>query len=81
MRIFFKCNEAVHVCDKSQYNEASFIEKLKLQLHILRCKICRKHVTQNHKLTKAVKTANIKTLNSEEKQKIKNRLQQEKVDI
>lgn len=77
MKFFYKCDEAVHVCDKSQYNEASFFEKLKLRIHILICSLCRSHVTRNTKLTKTIKSANIKTLQPEEKQILKTRVQQE----
>ncbi|QQX77173.1 MULTISPECIES: hypothetical protein [Aequorivita] len=77
MKFFMKCDEAVHVCDKSQYNEASFFEKLKLKMHILICVLCRGHAKRNTKLTKTIKSANIKTLRPEEKQRIKTKLQNE----
>jgi hypothetical protein len=77
MKLFFKCDEAVHVCDKSQYNEASFFEKLKLKMHILICVLCRRHAKRNTKLTETIKSANLKTLRSEEKETLKTRLQQE----
>ena len=77
MKFFFKCDEAVHVCDKSQYNEASFFEKLLLKLHILICALCRGHVKRNNKLTETIKSAKIKTLQPEEKQILKTRIQQE----
>lgn len=77
MKFFLECDKAVHVCDKSQYNEASFFEKFLLKLHILMCKLCRSHVKRNTKLTKTIKSANIKTLHSEEKQQLKTRLRQE----
>ncbi len=77
MKFFFKCDEAVHVCDKSQYNEASFFEKLKLKMHIFICALCRGHAKRNTKLTETIKSANIKTLQPEEKQVLKTRIQQE----
>ncbi len=77
MKFFLKCNEAVHVCDKSQYNEASFFEILKLKMHILLCTLCRSHVKRNCKLTETIKSANLKTLRPEEKEILKTRLQQE----
>lgn len=77
MKFFFKCDEAVHVCDKSQYNEASFFEKLKLKMHILICALCRGHAKRNTKLTETINAANIKTLLPEEKEQLKSRLQQE----
>ncbi len=77
MKFFLKCDEAVHVCDKSQYNEASFFEKLKLRMHIFMCALCKGHVKQNNKLTETIKSAKLKTLQPEEKQVLKTRIQQE----
>ena len=47
------CNEATTICDKNQYGEATFFDKLKLQLHFLGCKICSLYTKQNIILTKA----------------------------
>lgn len=41
------CNEATTICDKSQYKESTFWEKVKLNIHILLCKKCSKYVKQN----------------------------------
>ena len=49
------CDEAALICDKSQYKESSFFEKIKLNLHILTCKICKQYVRQNTVLTKIYK--------------------------
>ena len=38
---FINCDEATTICDKNQYKEASFWEKLKLGIHIFICKKCR----------------------------------------
>ncbi len=77
MKFFLKCDEATHVCDKSQYNEASFLEKLLLKMHLFMCKLCRGHVKRNVKLTKTIKSANIKILQPKEKQILKVRIQEE----
>ncbi|MBK5213669.1 MAG: hypothetical protein JJE55_08435 [Flavobacteriaceae bacterium] len=77
MKFFLKCDEAVHVCDKSQYKEAGFLDKLMLKMHLLMCKLCRGYSKRNVKLTKTIHSANIKTLRPEEKQLLKVRLQQE----
>ena len=45
------CNEAAIICDKSQYKESSFFEKIKLNWHIFTCKICSLYVKQNKKMT------------------------------
>ncbi|CAM1342687.1 conserved hypothetical protein [Tenacibaculum amylolyticum] len=45
------CQEANEICNKSQYNEATFTEKIKLNIHILFCKICAMYSKQNRKMT------------------------------
>ena len=49
------CDEATTICDKNQYGEAKFMEKLKLQIHFLKCKICSQYSKQNTLLTKIYK--------------------------
>jgi hypothetical protein len=49
------CDEATTICDKSQYNEASLTEKIQLNWHIFRCKICSIYVKQNRKMTNLFK--------------------------
>ena len=46
------CKQAVAICDKSQYKEATFFEKIQLNIHFLCCKICAKYSKQNVFLTK-----------------------------
>jgi len=46
------CKQAVAICDKSQYKEATFFEKIQLNIHFLCCKICTKYSKQNVFLTK-----------------------------
>jgi predicted anti-sigma-YlaC factor YlaD len=77
MKFYLKCNEAAHVCDKAQYNEARFVDKVMLKMHLLMCKLCRNYSKRNSALTENIKAADIKTLTAAEKQQIKNRLQQE----
>lgn len=50
------CNEATTICDKSQYNEATFWEIIKLKLHLLLCKKCGKYAKQNCILSKCYET-------------------------
>ncbi len=56
--IFIPCDEAQHVCDKSQYNEASLLEKIKLSLHLAFCKVCLQYNRNNTKLTAVIKKSN-----------------------
>lgn len=46
------CDEATTICDKSQYGEATFMEKMKLRLHFIKCPICPQYTKQNNLLTK-----------------------------
>ena len=46
------CDEATAICDKNQYGEASFRDKLKLMIHFYGCKICKCYSDQNNKMTK-----------------------------
>ena len=54
-KFIISCDEATTICDKSQYGEASFFEKIKLSFHILICKICGKYSKQNAKMSKVYK--------------------------
>lgn len=45
------CDEATTICDKSQYGEASFLDKIKINIHFLSCKICKLYTSQNNKMT------------------------------
>lgn len=75
--IFINCEEAVHICDKSQYKEATFWQLIKLNMHMVYCKLCRKYTKKNSKLTKLCSHANLKTLSAEEKEKIQKLLDSE----
>lgn len=50
-KLFINCDEATAICTKNQYKEASFWEKIKLNIHLISCKICGLYSKQNSKLT------------------------------
>jgi len=77
MSIKIKCNEANHVCDKSQYKEANFWEKIKLTIHLIYCKACKEYSSRNKKLTQAIEDSRVTSVSSEEKQILKEKLQKE----
>jgi hypothetical protein len=77
MKVFIKCEEANHTCDKTQYKEASFWEKIKLNIHLIYCAACRKYTARNTKLTKVVSKSKPKTLSTEQKEKMEEALQRE----
>jgi len=51
-KIMIKCEEASTICDKIQYHEASFFERIKLQLHLFLCKKCGLYSEQNKIMSK-----------------------------
>ena len=72
-----KCENANHVCDKKQYREATFFERIKLTLHLIYCSACRRYSANNNKLTKALNKSGFKTLASKDKLILKQRLREE----
>ena len=83
MKLFrITCDEATMICDKSQYGESTFFERLKLQIHFLGCKICRRYTKQNNLLTRVYKneasrckSEEQKCMNHEDKEKLKKELE------
>lgn len=79
-KLFISCDEATTICDKSQYGEATILDKLKLNLHFLRCKICKIYTKHNTLLTKVFsvyadeKCGEKKCLSLEDKQKIEEQI-------
>lgn len=67
-KIFLSCNDANHTCDKTQYNDASLWEKIKLNFHLIYCRACRKYTKNNGKLTKIMKNDNLEYLKNSEKE-------------
>ena len=70
-KLFVSCEDANHVCDKTQYKEASLWEKIKLNLHLLYCKACREYTKHNQKLSNIVKESDVQCMDCAEKEKLK----------
>ncbi|MEQ3655015.1 MAG: hypothetical protein ABNH00_04045 [Dokdonia sp.] len=77
MKIKLECHEANHICDKGQYKESTFWEKVKLNIHLIYCSACRKYTANNTKLTKAIKSPKVKTVSAQEKEALKEKLAQQ----
>lgn len=75
--LFISCEEALHICDKAQYGEASWRERLKLNLRLIWCNMTRSYVKRNQKLTKTLEKGHVECLNSSEKNELKLRFDQE----
>ncbi len=65
------CDEANHVCDKTQYKEATLWEKIKLNIHLIYCRACRKYTKNNTILTKTITTSNVECLDKKCKDAMK----------
>jgi len=77
MKVILKCHEANHVCDKKQYKEASFIEKVKLTIHLAYCRACRSYSANNNTLTKIMNSPKVSTLSHDKKNALKERIKRE----
>ena len=78
------CDEATTICDKSQYGASSLLDKIKLNIHFLSCKICSLYTKQNNTLTKLYKNhaksckKSIHCMSKEEKELLKKELDKTK---
>jgi hypothetical protein len=69
--LFITCEEAHHICDKSQYGEATVWEKIKLTIRLSWCKISRAYTKKNKTLTKTLKSTKVDCLKQEEQQALR----------
>lgn len=51
-KFFITCDESSSICDKNQYGEAGFSDKIKMMVHIIKCKVCKCYSEQNTVMTK-----------------------------
>jgi hypothetical protein len=76
------CDEATTICDKSQYGEATFFEKIKLNIHFLICKICGLYSKQNTEMSKMYKMKlkrckkEYRCFSTQEKEDLKNKIKE-----
>lgn len=69
------CEEAKIICHKTQYQDASFLEIVKLKFHLLICKTCSVFSRKNTKLTTLCEEATLYSLSDKEKSNMKERLE------
>lgn len=65
------CDEANHVCDKTQYNNATLWEKVILNIHLIYCRACRGYTKNNTKLTNILKKSEVECLDPAIKEAMK----------
>ncbi len=76
-KLMIDCDTSAHYCDKIQYNEATFKERLHYKMHVLVCKICKSHSALNTKLTAACNRANLITMPAKDKEVLKAKIDKE----
>lgn len=74
---FISCDEAKHLCDKSQYNEISSWERFKLSVRLSWCGISKAYTKRNNMLTNAIENANVNCLKPDEKETIEKKFNKE----
>ncbi|RXG28054.1 hypothetical protein DSM01_2561 [Leeuwenhoekiella palythoae] len=77
MKLFINCKEARQICDRGQYEEISFMEKLSVKLHRSICSRCVKYSERNAKLTHLLKDSKCKHMTPECKKRIREELERE----
>ena len=77
MSIKLECHEANHFCDKNQYKEATFWEKVRLNIHLIYCRACRKYTAKNTRLSKAIRKPKPDPVHQLDKNALKQQLQKE----
>ncbi len=75
--LFISCDEAMHICDKTQYGEASGWERVKLSIRLSWCKITRAYSKKNNKLTEVVQKSEVDCLQNEERNKLQEQFEKE----
>ena len=84
-KLFISCDEATTICDKSQYNESSIFEKIQLNFHFVRCKICRLYTKQNNimsdlfKMKSEESKSGVSCMSNAEKDSLKKQLEEFKI--
>ena len=74
---FIDCSKAADCCNKAQYEEAKFLDKAKLYLHLAFCKTCRKFTQKNTKLTQLIKKSKLQTCSEEKKEQWRDEIRKE----
>ncbi len=75
--MMISCEKAALICNKIQYREATFMERIKLKFHLFMCKNCPEFVQRNTKLTALCQKANLRSLTEEDKLRMKRLLKEE----
>lgn len=73
--MLISCTQALEICDKAQYHEASNWQIFKLKLHHVYCRNCKAHAGKNGKLTELCSKADLKCMNHQKKAKLREEIE------
>lgn len=81
-KLFYTCDDASVACDKNQYGELNFWDKIRLRIHLFYCDYCRGYARRNQKLSELFRKAGIgtkksKSLEVSAKEELKKKLSEE----
>ncbi|WP_296386261.1 hypothetical protein [Winogradskyella sp.] len=77
--LFISCDEAKHICDKTQYDEATGWERIKLGIRLSWCKFTKAYSQNNNKLTEVVEKAEVNCMKKDERDKLQDQFNKELV--
>lgn len=75
--LFISCEEAKHICDKSQYGEATGWELIKLTIRLTWCRVTKAYSKKNSKLSDVIEHAEVDCLKKDERNKLKKQFEEE----
>ncbi|WP_417871552.1 hypothetical protein [Winogradskyella sp.] len=75
--LFISCEEAKHICDKSQYGEATGWERIKLTIRLTWCRVTKAYSKKNSKLSDVIEHAEVDCLKKDERNKLKKQFEEE----
>ena len=75
--LFISIDKAKRICDKAQYNEASWWEKFQLRFRFCWCKLTRQYINLNTQLTKKIENVELDCLTPEEMYEIKSKFSEQ----
>ncbi|MGF1554822.1 hypothetical protein [Paucihalobacter sp.] len=75
--LFISCEEAMHICDKAQYGEATWWEKVELKIRLSWCHFTKGYAKKNTLLTTFINQQKVECLQRKERDLLQQVLEQE----
>lgn len=68
--LFISCVEAMHICDKAEYGEATWWEKIEFNIRLSWCRITKGYYKKNKQLSAFLNKSHPDCLKSSERQQL-----------